>query len=156
MSGKGCQLLVSPCSVSSSLSVIRGHQSQSIRIPVSSPQQSNLSPSSGMEKVKRGTVHSLASGKHSENHAVLPALSLHRQVLINGKHLTMPTPSQYQQVPTLHPPTTTVTTTIQTGLCSSNNSFKGKNKGQQRLQISNQPRACEQNARVTLLSRAVV
>lgn len=142
MSGKGCQLLVSPCSVSPSLSMIRGHQSQSIRIPMSSPQQANLSPSSGMEKVKRGTIHSLASGKHNESHVVLPTLSLRRQVLISGKHLTMPTSSPHQQVPTLHPPTTTVTTTIQTGLCSSNNSFKGKNKSQQRLQLSNQLSVC--------------
>eukprot|EP00064_Thunnus_orientalis_P009054 superscaffoldBa00001124_g9077 len=139
MSGKGCQLLVSPCSVCPSLSVIRGHQSQSIRIPMSSPQQSNLSPSSGMEKVKRGTVHSLASGKHSENHAVLPTLSLHRQVLINGKHQTMPTPSPYQQVPTLHPPTTTVTTTIQTGLCSSNNSYKGCSVSEPTIEVFGQP-----------------
>ncbi|XP_070781138.1 zinc finger protein GLIS3 [Enoplosus armatus] len=119
MSGQGCQLLVSPCSVSpSSLSMIRGHQSQSIRIPMSSPQRANLSPSSGMEKVKRGAVHSFASGKQSGSHVVLPTLSLRRQVLTNGKHLNM------QQVPTHHPPTTTVTTTTQTRHCSSNNSFK--------------------------------
>ncbi|KAM7368987.1 hypothetical protein PAMP_013287 [Pampus punctatissimus] len=124
MSGKGCQLLVSPCSVSPSLSMIRGHQSQSIRIPMSSPQRANLSPSSGMEKVKRGTIHSLASGKHNESHVVLPTLSLRRQVLINGKHLTIPTPSPHQQIPTLHLPTTTVTTTNQTGRCSSNSNFK--------------------------------
>ncbi len=128
MSGKGCQLLVSPCSVSPSLSMVRGHQSQSIRIPMSSPQRGNLSPSSGMEKVKRGAIHSFASGKQGGSHVVLPTLSLRRQVLTNGKHINMPTASPHQQVPTHNPPTTTVTTTIQTGLCSSN-SFKGKNKG---------------------------
>ncbi|XP_035524450.1 zinc finger protein GLIS3 isoform X2 [Morone saxatilis] len=123
MSGKGCQLLVSPCSVSPSLSMIRGHQSQSIRMPMSSPQRPNLSPSTGMEKVKRGAFHSFASGKQSGSHVVLPTLSLRRQVLTNGKHLNISTASPHQQVH--HPPTTTVTTTIQTGACSSNNSFKG-------------------------------
>nr|XP_020474303.1 zinc finger protein GLIS3-like isoform X2 [Monopterus albus] len=118
MSGKSCQLLVSPCSVSPSLSMIRGHQSQSIVIPMSSPQRVNLSSSSGMEKVKRGANHSLISGKNSGSHVVLPTLSLRRQVLTNGKQLTA---SPHQQVPAHYPPNTTVTTTIQTGLC---NSFK--------------------------------
>ncbi|XP_030598987.1 zinc finger protein GLIS3 [Archocentrus centrarchus] len=122
MSGKGCQLLVSPCNASPSLSMIRGHQSQSIRMPVSSSQQSNLSSSSGrMQKVKRGTVHSLSSGKQCESHVVLPNLSLHRQVLTNGKQPTMPSGSPHQQPPTQHPKNTTVTTTIQTRL---SNSFK--------------------------------
>lgn len=126
MSGKGCQLLVSPCSVSPSLSVIRGHQSQSIRMPVSSSQQSNLSSSSGrMQKVKRGTVHSFASEKQSESHVVLPSLSLRRQVLTNGKHLNMPSGSPHQQPPTQHPINTKGGTTIQTRL---SDSFKGKNK----------------------------
>lgn len=125
MSGQGCHLLVSPCNVSPSLSMIRGQQSQSIRIPMSSPQRASLSPSSGMEKVKTGTIHSFASGIQGGSHIVLPTLSLRRQVLTNVKHLNMPTASLQQQVPT-HPPTTTVTTTIQTGLCSSTNSFKGK------------------------------
>lgn len=128
MSGKGCQLLVSPCSVSPSLSMIREHQPQSIRIPVSSPQRANLSPSSGMDKVKRRTVHSFASGKQSGSHGVLPPLSLRRQVLTSGKQLTMPSTSPTLQVPAPHPPTSTVTTTVQTGLSSSNNSFKGKNR----------------------------
>ncbi|XP_076614423.1 zinc finger protein GLIS3 isoform X2 [Chaetodon auriga] len=125
MSGKGCQLLVSPCSVSPSLSMIRGHQSQSIRTPMSSPQRASLSPSVGMEKVKRGAMHSFASGKQDRSHVVLPTLSLRRQVLTYGKHLNMKTPSPHQQAPAHRPPTTTVTSTIQTGLCSSNNSFKG-------------------------------
>ncbi|XP_045922154.1 zinc finger protein GLIS3 isoform X3 [Micropterus dolomieu] len=123
MSGQGCHLLVSPCNVSPSLSMIRGQQSQSIRIPMSSPQRASLSSSSGMEKVKTGTIHSFASGIQGGSHVVLPTLSLRRQVLTNVKHLNMPTASLQQQVPT-HPPTTTVTTTIQTGLCSSTNSFK--------------------------------
>ncbi|XP_054468580.1 zinc finger protein GLIS3 [Anoplopoma fimbria] len=122
MSGKGCQLLVSPCSVSPSLSMIRGHQSQSIRIPMSSPQRADLSCSSGMEKVKRGAVHSFASGKQSEGHVVLPSLSLRRQVLTNGTHLNISTATP--QVPTHDPTSKTVTTAIQTGRCSSNNSFQ--------------------------------
>ncbi|XP_039636088.1 zinc finger protein GLIS3 isoform X1 [Perca fluviatilis] len=123
MSGKGCQLLVSPCSVSPSLSMIRGHQSQSIRIPMSFPQRADLSPSSSMEKVKRGAMQSFASEKQSGSHVVLPTLSLRRQVLTNGKHINISTESPHQQVPTYHP-----TTTIQTGRCSFNNSFKGTNK----------------------------
>lgn len=126
MSGKGCQLLVSPCSMSPSLSMTRGHQAQSIRIPMSSPQRANLSPSSGMEKVKRGAIHTFSSGKHGGSHVLLPTLSLRRQVLTSGKLSTMPTPSPHQQVPIHRPSTTTVT--LQTRLCSSNNSFKGKSK----------------------------
>ena len=123
MSGKGCQLLVSPCSVSPSLSMIRGHQSKSIRIPMSSPQWDNLSPSWSMDRVKRGDFHSFAPGKQSESHVVLPSLSLRRQVLTNGKHLNTSTASPQQQVPTHH--LSTKTGTMQTGRCSSNNSFKG-------------------------------
>ncbi|XP_059214213.1 zinc finger protein GLIS3 [Centropristis striata] len=121
MSGKGCQLLVSPCSVSPSLSMIRGHQSQSIRMPMSSPKWADLSPSSDMEKV---TMHSFAPGKQSGSHVGLPTLSLRRQVLTNGKHLNISTGSPNQQVPTHHPTTKTVTAAIQTRRCSSNNSFK--------------------------------
>ncbi|XP_040013601.1 zinc finger protein GLIS3 isoform X2 [Xiphias gladius] len=141
MSGKGCQLLVSPCNVSPSLSMIRGHQSQSIRIPMSPPPRANLSPPSGMEKVKTGAIHSLASGKHSGGHVVLPTLSLRRQVLTNGKHLNMPTAPLQQQVPTPHPPTTTVTTTIQTGLRSSNNGFKGCRVSGPTMEVFGQPAA---------------
>ncbi|XP_040915192.1 zinc finger protein GLIS3 [Toxotes jaculatrix] len=124
MSGKSCQLLVSPCNVSPSLSMIRGHHPQSIRIPMSPPPRGNLSPSSAKEKVKKGTIQSLASGKPNGSHVALPTLSLRRQVLTNGKRLSMPTVTPQQQVPAHHPPTTTVTATVQTGLCSTN-SFKG-------------------------------
>ncbi|XP_029301387.1 zinc finger protein GLIS3 [Cottoperca gobio] len=124
MSETGCQLLVSPCSVSPSISMIRGHQSQSIRIPMSSPQRADLSPSSGMEKVKREAMHSFASGKQSGSHVVLPTLSLRRQVLTSGTHINISTASQHQQMPTHHPTTKTVTSTIQKGRCSSNNNFK--------------------------------
>lgn len=125
MSGKGCHLLVSPCNVSPS---IRGHQSQTIRIPMSSAQ---LSPSPGMESVKRGAAHSLAPGKLSESHGVLQTLSLRRKVLTNGKQPAEPSASPHQQVPAHHTPTRTVTATIQTRFCTSSNSFKGKNKSHQ-------------------------
>lgn len=124
MSGKGCQLLVSPCNVCPSLSMIKGHQSQSIR--TSSPQGAHLSSCSGMEKVKKQVTRSFTSEKQGGSHVVLPSLSLRRQVLTNGKHLKMPTPSPHKQVPSHHTPTTAVTTTIQTGHCSLNNNFKGK------------------------------
>uniref|UniRef100_A0A3Q1ETN7 Transcription factor IIIA n=1 Tax=Acanthochromis polyacanthus TaxID=80966 RepID=A0A3Q1ETN7_9TELE len=121
MSGKGCQLLVSPCSVSPSLSMIRGHQSQSIRMPLSSPQRTNLSVSSGrMDKAKRGAIHDLTAGKQSGNHVVLPNLSLRRRVLTNGKHLSMSTASPAAH----HPHNATGTTNAQTRLRSFNNSFK--------------------------------
>ncbi|GLD75418.1 zinc finger protein GLIS3-like protein [Lates japonicus] len=133
MSGKSCQLLVSPCNVSPSLSMIR--------IPMSPLPRANLSPSSGMEKVKKGAVHSIASGKQSGGHVVLPTLSLRRQVLTNGKHLNMPTESLQQHVPAHRPPTTTVTTTIQTGFCSSNNSFKGCLVSGPTMEVLGQPAA---------------
>ncbi|XP_026212289.1 zinc finger protein GLIS3 isoform X2 [Anabas testudineus] len=154
MSGKGCQLLVSPCSVSPSLSMIREHQPQSIRIPVSSPQRANLSPSSGMDKVKRRTVHSFASGKQSGSHVVLPPLSLRRQVLTSGKQLTMPSTSPTLQVPAPHPPTSTVTTTVQTGLSSSNNSFKGCSVSGPAMEVFGQPAVA--NLTVTSSPVAVV
>ncbi|XP_041825378.1 zinc finger protein GLIS3 isoform X2 [Melanotaenia boesemani] len=125
MSGKGCQLLVSPCSVSPSLSMIREHQSQSIRMPVSSPQLACLSPPSRRtEKAKRGTVHSLNSGNQSGSHVVLPALSLRRQVLTNGKQLTEPTAPPQQQLSGQHQQHTAVPPTKPTRLKSSNKSFK--------------------------------
>ncbi|XP_032395251.1 zinc finger protein GLIS3 isoform X4 [Etheostoma spectabile] len=134
MSGKGCQLLVSPCSVSPSLSMIRGHQSQSIRIPMSIPQRANLSPSSSMEKVKKGAMQSFGSEKQSGSHVVLPTLSLHRQVLTNGKHINISTASPHQQVPTYHP-----TSTIQMGRCSINNSFKGCSVSGPTMEVFGQP-----------------
>uniref|UniRef100_A0A672HF66 GLIS family zinc finger 3 n=1 Tax=Salarias fasciatus TaxID=181472 RepID=A0A672HF66_SALFA len=104
MSGKGCQLLVSPCSVSPSMNMIRGHQPQAIRMPLSSPQQTSFSPSSGrMVKIKRETARSLASQKESGDNIVLPTLSLRRKVLTNGKHLTVPTESTHQQPSAPHP-----------------------------------------------------
>lgn len=126
MSGKGCQLLVSPCNASPSLSMIKGHQSKSIRIPISPPQRPNVSPSSRMEKVKKGPIHSLGPGKQSGSSVVLPTLSLRRQVLTTGKHVDMATAPQQQQAPAHHPSTTTVMTTSQRRLSSSDNSFKGK------------------------------
>ncbi|KAM8827441.1 zinc finger protein GLIS3 [Spinachia spinachia] len=127
MSGKGCQLLVSPCSVSPSLSMIRGHQSPSIRMPVASPQQAKLSSYSGMETVKRGALPSVVSGQQSGGHVVLPTLSLRRQVLTNGTHLNVPTAAP--PAPACPLATQNVSTNVQTGRCFSNDSFKGDGPG---------------------------
>lgn len=120
MSGKGCQLLVSPRNVSPSFSAIRGHQSQSVRM--SSPQRANAGRCSGMGKVKKRLDHSFASRKQGGSHVVLPTLSLRRQVLTNGKHLNVQGQSSHQPAPAHHNPATTEA--IRTG--SSNNNFKGK------------------------------
>ncbi|XP_017291226.1 zinc finger protein GLIS3 [Kryptolebias marmoratus] len=118
MSGKGCQLLVSPCSASPSLSMIRGHQPQSIRMPVSSPQHGETTGTA-----KRGGVHSLSSGKQCGGQVVLPTLTLRRQVLINGKHLTGPGACPQQQ-PAHHAPNTTATTNKASRLSPANHSFR--------------------------------
>ncbi|XP_037120895.1 zinc finger protein GLIS3 isoform X1 [Syngnathus acus] len=76
MSGKGCQLLVSPCGVSPSLGKMRGHRSQAVKVPVTSPQWGGL-PFSGVNKV--------SGGKQNGGPVTLPSLSLHRKVLTNGK-----------------------------------------------------------------------
>ncbi|XP_028318888.1 zinc finger protein GLIS3 isoform X2 [Gouania willdenowi] len=121
MSGKSCQLLVSPCSVSPALSMIQEHQSRAVRIPsLSTTQWTSLSPSSG----RKETVHSLSSGKPNANHVVLPALSLRRQVLTNGKHLASPDESPLQQTYAYNPQNSTVVASAQTRLRPSNNSFK--------------------------------
>lgn len=124
MSGKGCQLLVSPCNMSPSLGIIKGHQPQSIRI--SPPQWANPSPCSGMENVRKRVTHSFASVKQGRSQVVLPTLSLCRQVLTNGKHPNMPTRSPHQQAPAHHTPSAAVPTTVQTGQGSSHSGFKGK------------------------------
>lgn len=129
MSGKGCQLLVSPCSVSPSLSMIRGHQSPSIRIPMASPQQAKFSSYSDMGKVKRGAIPSVISEKQSGGHVVLPALSLRRQVLTNGTHQSVSSAEK-------------VSTAIQTGRC-----FKGKTTTK-----PINPRRYEHNLGVTIIS----
>ncbi|XP_065822056.1 zinc finger protein GLIS3 [Labrus bergylta] len=147
MSGQGCQLLVSP-----SLSMIRGHQSQSIRMPMTSPQRASFSPSSGIEKMKKSAIHSFTSGKQGGSHVVLPALSLHRHVLTNGKHPNEQTVSP-QQGHAHHPPTTTVTSTIQTGPCSFKNSFKGCSMSRPSMEVFGQPAAA--NLTVTSSSLSV-
>ncbi|KAM4634661.1 zinc finger protein GLIS3 isoform 2-T2 [Polymixia lowei] len=150
MNGKGCQLMVSPCSVPPSLSMVTGHQSPSIRIPMRtslSPQLANISPSLGTDKARGGAIHSSACGKPSGNPVVLPALSLRRQVLTNGKQLSMARASPGQQVPSLYSPTSTVTAASQTGLCSSNSSNKGQSVSGPTMEVSGQPAGA--NLRVT-------
>uniref|UniRef100_A0A672ZH83 GLIS family zinc finger 3 n=1 Tax=Sphaeramia orbicularis TaxID=375764 RepID=A0A672ZH83_9TELE len=132
MSGKGCQLLVSPCSASPSLSMIRGHQSQPIRIPMSSPQKSTLSSSStSMEEVKRRTMPS--AGKQSGSHVVLPALSLRRKVLTNGKYLSIPGTTTLQDEGARHPP---MATPAKTKLSSFSNSFKDPSVSVRTMEVS--------------------
>ncbi|MEQ2310114.1 hypothetical protein AMECASPLE_005596, partial [Ameca splendens] len=106
MSEKGCQLVVSPCSVCPSLNTIRRHQSQTIRTPVSSPpQQTGFRSSIGRtEKANRGSIHSLTFRKQNEDHVVLPNLSLRRKVLTYGKT------GNPQQMPTYPLQNTTMTT----------------------------------------------
>ncbi|KAL6096893.1 glis3 [Pungitius sinensis] len=153
MSGKGCQLLVSPCSVSPSLSMIRGHQSPSIRIPMASPQPATFGSYSGMEKVKRGAIHSVVSGKPSGGHVVLPTLSLRRQVLTNGTHLSVSSASP--QAHSHHVTTETVTTGIQAGRCFSNNSFKADCSGSgATMEVFGQPAAA--NLTVTSIPLTIV
>lgn len=85
MSGKGCQLLVSPCAVTPSLGhMIKGHQAQTAEVG------DELSSSGSMERVKK-RVHQTFVGcdRQSRSHVVLPALSLRRQVLTNGKHMNV-------------------------------------------------------------------
>lgn len=108
MSGKGCQLLVSPCSMSPSLGMIKGHQAQSVH--ASPLQRDELSPSGGVEKVKKRVLQTFGSEEQARSHVVLPALSLRRQVLTNGKHVNMaaecpphqPGPSQHTPASTGH------------------------------------------------------
>ncbi|XP_054612632.1 zinc finger protein GLIS3 [Dunckerocampus dactyliophorus] len=77
MSGKGCQLMVSPCTVSPSLRKIRRHGSQSIKAPVASPHWGGPP----FPCVDKSTTE-----KQSGSHIALPSLSLRRKVLTNGKH----------------------------------------------------------------------
>ncbi|XP_061555470.1 zinc finger protein GLIS3 isoform X1 [Phycodurus eques] len=88
MSGKGCQLLVSPCGVSQSLGKMRGHRSQAVKVPMTSPQWGGL-PFSGTDKVN--------GGKQNGGHVALPSLSLRRKLLTNGKQDVKPTASPLQQ-----------------------------------------------------------
>ncbi|XP_077479689.1 zinc finger protein GLIS3 [Stigmatopora argus] len=79
MSGKGCQILVSPCGLSPPLCRMRGHQSQAIKVPGTSPQLGGL-------------YFSGADGrKQNAGHQALPSLSLRRKVLTNGKRDVKPT-----------------------------------------------------------------
>ncbi|KAM3600120.1 uncharacterized protein V6R79_018094 [Siganus canaliculatus] len=117
MSGKSCQLLVSPCNMSPSLNIIRGHQPQSIKIPMSSPQLASFTPSSSMDKGKRQATNSFVSGKQGSSQIVLPNLSLRRQVLTHRKQLNRATSSSHQH----HQ----VTATTQMGQHSSSRSFNG-------------------------------
>lgn len=66
MSGRGCQLLVSPCNMSPAMSVMGGHRS---------------SPQTVTQKVNKRVHRSFASESQNGSHVVLPSLCLRRQVL---------------------------------------------------------------------------
>lgn len=81
MSGKGCQLLVSPSAVTPSLGhMVKGHQTHNTKT------SGDLSSRDSIEKVKKN-IHQTFESSKSRSHVVLPALSLRRQVLTNGKQL---------------------------------------------------------------------
>ncbi|GAA6107665.1 zinc finger protein GLIS3 [Tachysurus ichikawai] len=98
MNGKGCNLLVSPTSMQKSLGTTTGQQVPHIRVHASSSSQQRT-PCPGSE---------MCTGAVTPGSTVfLPALSLHRQVLTNGKHHgTFRVPqSSWQQVSSLPVPT---------------------------------------------------
>lgn len=94
MSSRGCQLLVSPCNVSPSMSVMGGHRA--------SPQRVSLGSRAGTDKVKKRVNGSFAPESHNGSQVVLPSLWLHRQVLTNGKDGSAPGQPPRRQVPAQH------------------------------------------------------
>lgn len=78
--------------MSPSLGMIRGHQSQVVKVPVASLPRGSF-PFSGTNKV--------SSGKQNGGPVTLPSLSLHRKVLTNGKRDVKPAASLYQQDATI-------------------------------------------------------
>ncbi|XP_020780964.1 zinc finger protein GLIS3 isoform X2 [Boleophthalmus pectinirostris] len=86
MSGQGCQLLISPCNVSPSISLIKGHQSQTIRFPITS-QRTSQSPNSSTDKLHKLSGNSATT---VQSHTPLSSLSLRRQVLTNGRNAAVP------------------------------------------------------------------
>ncbi|KAL7848295.1 hypothetical protein AOLI_G00230130 [Acnodon oligacanthus] len=76
MNGKACNLLVSPSSMPQSLGTITGQQVPHIRVHASSSRVSS----------HHGTPGPSTGVSTSGSTVLLPALSLHRQVLTNGKH----------------------------------------------------------------------
>lgn len=95
MSETGCQLLISPCSLSPSLSLI---QTQSIRCPIT-PQRNNQSPNFSTDRThKQVNVHAAAFGGQSGSHTLLPSLCLRRQVLKNGRKVTVSNSSVQEEI----------------------------------------------------------
>ncbi|XP_029024075.1 zinc finger protein GLIS3 isoform X2 [Betta splendens] len=129
MSGRGCQLLVSPCGVSPSLGMIREHQPPSLG--------ARLSPSSGMDKVQRP----FASGKQSGSHVALPTLSLRRQVLTSGKQPPAPTASAGPRAAASLPPGSAAA--VRAGLGPSSNSYKGCLASEPTMEVCGHPAAAD-------------
>lgn len=101
MSGKGCQLLVSPCAVTPSL----GHMIKGQQAPIGEASDGRSSPGSVERVKKRAQQAFVGCERQSRSHVVLPALSLRRQVLTNGKHVNVesqcPPPQQRSPAPTV-------------------------------------------------------
>ncbi|XP_041742116.1 zinc finger protein GLIS3 [Coregonus clupeaformis] len=152
MNGKGCHLLVSPSGVPPSLGMITGQQAPSIRIPIRTTLSpgccATLSPSPVGSRGRGGGVqHSqvpLSSRTNSGNSGssvLLPALSLHKQVLTNGKQPNVLGVSQmsWQQMPTLQLPPTSLAATNQ-GMASdcSDSGVKGYSVSGPSMQVLGQ------------------
>lgn len=94
MSGRECQLLLSPCNVSPSLSMMGAHRA--------SPQRANLGSCVGADTMKPRLNGSFASESQNGSQVVLPSLCLRRQVLTSGKDGSVPGQPAHQQVPAHH------------------------------------------------------
>ncbi|XP_021458443.2 zinc finger protein GLIS3 [Oncorhynchus mykiss] len=154
MNGKGCHLLVSPSGVPPSLGMITGQQAPSIRMPMRTTLSpgfcATLSPSPvGSSWGRGGGVHHsqvpLSSGTNSGNSGssvLLPALSLRRQMLTNGKQPNVSSVSQMsrQQVPALQLPPISIAATNQ-GMVSdcSDSGVKGYSVSGPSMQVLGQP-----------------
>lgn len=95
MSSRGCQLLVSPCNVSPSMSVMGGHRA--------SPQRVSLGSRASTDKVKKRVNGSFASESQNGSQVVLPSLWLRRQVLTSGRDGSAPGQPPRRQVPAAGP-----------------------------------------------------
>ncbi|XP_030624967.1 zinc finger protein GLIS3 [Chanos chanos] len=103
MNGQACNLMVSPSGMPQSLGAITGQQVPHIRVHAggcgSPPHRANPTPGS------RASASGALCTQSPVNSITLPALSLRRQVLTNGKHhgnvLNGPPPSSQHHAPSL-------------------------------------------------------
>lgn len=94
MTGRGCQLLVSPCNVSPSMSMMGGRRA--------APQRANPGSCVNTDKMKKRVNGSFASESLHGSLVVLPSLCLRRQVLTNGKDPNIPGRPPHKQGPARH------------------------------------------------------